>query len=123
MAALLALPARDARLERDSLADRVPFCVRAALDHDAGHLVPEDERLLDDVGADAAVFVVVDVGAADAHRAYLDEDLPLAWNRQGPLLDPYVARLVERCDGVPVLHGSFLAATRARAAPGARRSS
>jgi hypothetical protein len=67
--------ARDARFERDPVTGFECGDVLTDLDDVAGALVTEDERLFDDVVADAAVFVVVDVGATDADVSHGDEDL------------------------------------------------
>ena len=62
----------DARLHADAVADLERRDRGADLDHDAGRLVAEDHRLADDERADAAMGVVVDVGAADADGVQLD---------------------------------------------------
>ncbi len=85
-AALAAAPTRHARLERHAVADGVLRGALAELDHAARRLVPEDQRRLDDERADAAVLVVVDVGAADADRGDLDQHLARAraWGGRAP---------------------------------------
>jgi hypothetical protein len=65
-AALPAPSTGDARLQRDALPRRVSRRARPCAHHHAAGLVAEHERRLDHEVADAAVLVVVHVGAADA---------------------------------------------------------
>jgi hypothetical protein len=68
----------------------------AALDDDAGDLMAEHERLLDDERPDPAVLVVVHVGAADTDRVHLDEHVAFSELRHRARLEPDVVRAVER---------------------------
>src|SRR5207253_2517243 len=85
--ALFAVPARHAWLHGDALAGGQGGHAVADSCDDPARLVPEDQRLVDDVGADPAVLVVVDVGSADPYRPNLDEHLSRTrfWHR--PLFD------------------------------------
>ena len=78
VAARLALRAHAAgplRLDRDPLTDAVGVDVGADSLDAAGEFVAEHERTVDDVGADAAVLVIVHVAAAHPHRGDAHEDL------------------------------------------------
>jgi hypothetical protein len=70
-------------------------------DHPSG-LVAEDEWSGDDVGADAAVVIVVDVGAADPDRPDLDQHFLGAGLGHRDLLDAQVADAMQ--DGRSILH-------------------
>ena len=94
-AALAALAARHARLERHPVADGVARHPRADRHDPAGGLVAEDHRGLDDERADAPVLVVVHVGAADPDGGDLDEDLARPGLRDLARLDAQVARGVQ----------------------------
>ena len=73
--AVLAATAGNARFECHTFADAALVDVLADGDDLARTLVAEDQRAVDDVVTDAAVFVVVDVGATDTDRARPDEHL------------------------------------------------
>ena len=66
-------------------------------DHPAG-LVAQDQGCVHDVRPDPPVLVVVDVGAAYAHRADLDQDLVRRGSRNGPLLDVDLADPSQHAD-------------------------
>ena len=71
--------AGDAGFYRDEVAFGEGIDARSESDDFARGLVAEDERLADDVAADAAVLVVVHIRGTDADRADTDEDLPRTW--------------------------------------------
>jgi hypothetical protein len=76
--ALLAVTAsttRGAGFESDTVSRLECRDVRTDVDDLAGALVAEDEWVLDDDVPDAAVLVVVDVGAADSHFPNGDENV------------------------------------------------
>jgi hypothetical protein len=75
-ATVLTLAVWNPWLDRHTRADALPTDVRAHVDDDASGLMPQDERFLDDKGADAAMLVVMDVRSADANSSHGDEHLP-----------------------------------------------
>jgi len=107
-AALGAAAARHAGLERDALTDGMLHGTWAALDDDAGDLMAEHERLLDDERPDPAVLVVVHVGPADTDRVHLDEHVAFSELRQSARLEPDVVRAVQRCDEVRRRHRGWI---------------
>jgi hypothetical protein len=101
-AALAAAPARYARLERHAVADGVPARLLPERHDPAGGLVAEHERCAHDVVADPPVLVVVDVRAADADGADLDEHLARPGLGHRALLDPDVPGGVQHGGAVGV---------------------
>jgi hypothetical protein len=90
-------------VDRHPVADGHPGRLVAHRDDDAGELVAEDQRALAVGRADrAAAVVVLEVGAADAARGDLDDDVRGAGRRVGHVLQPEVLHVVE--DGS--LHGA-----------------
>jgi hypothetical protein len=79
--------ARDPRLEGDALAHAQPAHARPERSHDTGHLVAEDQGTVDREFANPALSEPVDVRAADADCAHLDQHLAGAWHRHRPFLD------------------------------------
>ena len=75
-------------------ATRSPTLIRASLGadrlDDARDLVAEDHRLAQPHGAEAAVVVIVQVGAADAAEGDPHANLARAERRNGASLDPEV---------------------------------
>jgi hypothetical protein len=67
---------------------------RSAIDDDAGDLVAEHERLLDDEVADPPVLVVVDVRPAHPDGANLDQHVSFPELRERARLESNVARPV-----------------------------
>jgi hypothetical protein len=74
-AALAAAPAGHAGLQRNAIADRVLCHLGSHGADPTRRLVAEDQRRAHHELADPPVFVVVDVGAADAYRGDLHDDL------------------------------------------------
>jgi hypothetical protein len=111
-AALPAAPAGHARLQRHPLADPVAARLGSLGNHHPGGLVAQDEGSVDHVGADAAVIVVMDVGAADADGPDLDQHLLGAglWDRD--VLDAEITDAMQDSRSVP--HRWVLAFCRAR---------
>ncbi len=70
----------------DAIADR---------SDDTGDLVTERHRLLNAHGAEAAMVIIVQVGAADAAIGDLDADLAGAGHGVGIIVDPQVLRRVD----------------------------
>ena len=96
--ALSAVPTGNPGFDRDPLPGLQPGNVASHLDDDAACLVAKDERGVDHVGADAAVFVVVHVGSADPDRADLDQHLVPTGSRDRALLDADVSGLAQHAD-------------------------
>ncbi len=90
----LALTAVAGRLDGHAPADLQALDAGPDLQYLARPLVADDLRLLDDLVADAAVLVVVNVGPADADRPDANLDLPRAGLRFRPILHPQVADAV-----------------------------
>ena len=82
-------------LERHAVADGVLADALADRDDAPGALVAEHVRPADDARLDAAVLVVVDVGAADADRGDLDEHVERPGLGHRAVLDADVAGRVE----------------------------
>ena len=60
------------------------------LDDAAGNLVPERQRFAHAHGAEAAVPIIVQVGAADTAALDLDHDLPRSGDGPLPIIDPQI---------------------------------
>ena len=73
--AVLAGTTGDAWFDRDAVTLGEGFDAGSERDDLTSGLMAEDERLTDDVAADAAMLVVVDVRGADAHRPNANEHL------------------------------------------------
>ncbi len=96
-------PARTARIHRDA---HTRCKVRHALTDrgdDACDLVAERHRLLDPHRAEAAMVIIMQIGAADAAGCDLDADLTAGRCRIGIIVDPQILRSVND-DGA---HGQF----------------
>jgi len=59
-------------LNRDPLVDSLSTDTLSYVNDHTGGLVAEDERLTNNIRADSAVFVVVDIGATDSYSLDLD---------------------------------------------------
>lgn len=73
--AIVALAAGPARADGDPIALGMPVHAGPDFFHAARHLVAQHHRFLDAHGAEAAVVVIVQVGAADAAKAHLHAQL------------------------------------------------
>ncbi len=80
--------------------------VLADLDDFASALVSEDERVLDDVVANTTVFVVVDVGATDAHVAHGNEYVIGPGRRSGTVLQLELSRFYQYSSSHTCWHGT-----------------
>ena len=67
---------RNAWLHADPVADRKPGHLRSHFHNRAGRFMAQHHRLVDDIGSDGAVSVIVHVAAADADR--VDGNLDVA---------------------------------------------
>jgi hypothetical protein len=65
--------------------------------------VPEHQRFGHDAIADPAMLVIVDVRAAYADRADLDQDFEWTWVGHRPVLDPQVAGAMKDGGAVSVI--------------------
>ena len=84
-----------ARVDGDARAGLHPGHLAADLVDGAGDLVPERHGLLQAHGAEAAMVVVVQVGAADAAGLDPDADIARAQRRHLDLLDAEVLRSMD----------------------------
>src|SRR5206468_12070081 len=91
--ALPATAARNPRLDRNPLPRAQRGHLGSDIDDDAAGFVPEDERGVDYVGADPAVFVVMHVRSADPDLADLDQHLTPARRGNLAFLDADVTGL------------------------------
>jgi len=66
-------------LNRDPLADSLSADTLSYVYDHASRLVAKDERLTDNIRADPAVFVVVDIGATYSYSLDLDQHFSWAW--------------------------------------------
>ena len=101
--ALAAGSARHTRFQRDPLTDTSVMDCFTGGDDGPGRLVPDDHGLVDHVGADPAMLVVVDVGAADADRVDLDQHLTGTGRRHRSIEYVEVSGRAEY--GASILHG------------------
>ena len=90
----VALAARPARVDRDDVAGANRRHAGTHGSHRSGDLVAEDHRLLQANSAEAAMVIVVEVGAADAAGADGDLDLAVAERFLLPLVDPQIVLAV-----------------------------
>src|SRR6185369_7352585 len=113
--AIAAGAARPARVHGDALAYLDACDLRADARHRTGDLVAEDHRLLEPHRAEAAVVVIVQVGAADAARLDAHFDIARAQCRDCNLLDAEILYGMQYCGAHRVL--SRLAAPLYTACP------
>jgi hypothetical protein len=90
-----AMPAGAARVHGDAVARFHACHVRRHFGDRAGDLMAEDHRLAHAHGAEAAMVVIMQVGAADAARLDAHGDLAGAERLDGALLDPQIFRRVD----------------------------
>jgi hypothetical protein len=100
--ALAADAVRDPWLNRDPLADSLSADSLSYVYDHASRLVAQDERLTNHIGADPAVFVVVDIGAADSYRFDLDQHFSWAWSGNRSFLYADIVGSIEH--GCLILH-------------------
>jgi hypothetical protein len=100
-----AAPARQARVDRDPVADLDAGHLSAGLDHLARHLVAEDQRLAHREIADPALEIVVQVRAADAAGAKAHPHLIGLQRCERPLLETKILGSVQHAHthGLPPL--------------------
>src|ERR1700693_3605981 len=79
--AVFARPARLAGLNCDTVANPNARSALSQLDHLTAAVVAEDYRLLNDVPANSAFFVVMDIRSANTDRLHLDEGLARTGDR------------------------------------------
>jgi hypothetical protein len=101
-----ALPARQARVDRDPVALLDPADVAAGLDHVARDLVAEDQGLAHREVADPPLAIVMQVGAADAAGAEPEPDLVRPERRRRALLEAQVPGTMQHADSHPLLPGA-----------------
>lgn len=93
--AVQALAARLAGIDRDTRARLHARDAFTNCGNDAGDLVPKRHRLLNAHGAEAAMVIIVQVGAADAAIGDLHTDFTGAGRGIGKAVDPQILRRVD----------------------------
>ena len=105
VAAILAVPAGHSGFDGHAVAGSEGLQgfghgVGTDLDHGAGELVTHAERLMGDATPDAAGFIHVQIGAADANGVDLDENLTSVRSRRGRVVGEAEVERAVKADGV-----------------------
>src|SRR5690606_2918648 len=104
--AIAAAVTGSARIDRNAVADLQDGDARTDIPHRTCHFMTKDNRLTHADRAEAAILIIMQVGAANATRTHGDKHLAGAGRGDSALLDPDIALCIEPADAC--FHGLSL---------------